>query len=81
VLALQVRSKKHSGPRRLLSNAFFAARNLVKEGELTSAEQVIGKVGRSGRSTGTRLNFKLQKSGEYIDLRKFLLANGRLSTG
>jgi len=29
---------------------------------LTSAEQVIGEVGKSGRSTGTRLNFKLQKS-------------------
>jgi murein DD-endopeptidase MepM/ murein hydrolase activator NlpD len=70
--------QEHAGGYRILYG--HAARNLVKEGELISAEQVIGEVGTSGRSTGTHLHFELQKSGERLDPRKFLLASGRLST-
>ena len=78
---LQVRSKsileRVGGYRTLYGHA---ARDSVKEDELISAEQVIGEVGSSGRSTGTHLHFKLQKSGERLDAREFLLTNGRLST-
>ncbi len=41
---------------------------------MISAEQVIGEVGSSGRSTGTHLHFELQKSGERLDPQEFLLA-------
>jgi len=69
---------EHAGGYRTLYG--HASRNLVKEGELISAEQVIGEVGSSGRSTGTHLHFELQKSGERLDPREFLLASGRPST-
>jgi murein DD-endopeptidase MepM/ murein hydrolase activator NlpD len=69
---------EHAGGYRALYG--HASRNLVKEGELISAEQVIGEVGSSGRSTGTHLHFELQKSGERLDPREFLLASGKLST-
>lgn len=66
---------EHAGGYRTLYG--HASRNLVKEGEMISAEQVIGEVGSSGRSTGTHLHFELQKGGERIDPREFLLASVR----
>ena len=66
---------EHAGGYRTLYG--HASRNLVKEGELISAEQVIGEVGSSGRSTGTHLHFELQKSGERLDPREFFLTSGR----
>ena len=66
---------EHAGGYRTLYS--HASRNLVKEGDLISAEQVIGEVGSSGRSTGTHLHFELQKGGERIDPREFLLAAGK----
>jgi flagellar protein FlgJ len=66
---------EHAGGYRTLYG--HASRNLVKEGELISAEQVIGEVGSSGRSTGTHLHFELQKGGERLDPRDFLLASRR----
>jgi murein DD-endopeptidase MepM/ murein hydrolase activator NlpD len=63
---------EHAGGYRTLYG--HASKNLVKEGELISAEQVIGEVGSSGRSRGTHLHFELQKGGERIDPREFLLA-------
>ena len=61
---------EHAGGYRTLYG--HASRNLVKEGELISAEQVIGEVGSSGRSTGTHLHFELQKSGERLDPTRIL---------
>ena len=65
---------EHAGGYRTLYG--HTSRNLVKEGNLISAEQVIGEVGSSGRSTGTHLHFELQKGGERVDPREFLLAAG-----
>jgi murein DD-endopeptidase MepM/ murein hydrolase activator NlpD len=69
---------EHAGGYRTLYG--HASRNLVKEGDPVSADQIIAEVGSSGRSTGTHLHFELQKGGEQLDPRKFLLAAGR-STG
>ena len=68
---------EHAGGYRTLYG--HASRNLVKEGEAISAEQVIGEVGSSGRSTGTHLHFELQKGGERLDPREILLATARPS--
>jgi len=69
---------EHAGGYRTLYG--HASRNLVREGEAISAEQVIGEVGSSGRSTGTHLHFELQKSGERLDPKEFLSAASRRST-
>ncbi len=50
-----------------------ASRNLVSAGEVVSADQVIGEVGSTGRSTGTHLHFELQKSGESLDPQDFFV--------
>lgn len=63
---------EHAGGYRTLYGHAF--KNLVKEGDMISAEHVVGEVGRSGRSSGTHLHFELQKSGEGFDPREFLLA-------
>jgi flagellar protein FlgJ len=44
-----------------------AAQTLVSAGDVVQAEQVIGLVGNSGRSTGSHLHFELQRDGEAID--------------
>ena len=69
---------EHGGGYRTLYG--HASRNLVREGDTISAEQVIGEVGSSGRSTGTHLHFELQKSGERLDPKEFLSAASRRST-
>ena len=69
---------EHAGGYRTLYG--HASKNLVKEGELISAEQVIGEVGSSGRSRGTHLHFELQKGSERIDPREFLLAAANSTT-
>jgi len=66
---------EHAGGYRTLYG--HASRNLVKEGDLILAEQVIGEVGSTGRSTGTHLHFELQKGGARVDPREFLLAAGK----
>ncbi len=69
---------EHAGGYRTLYG--HASRNLVREGDTISTEQVIGEVGSSGRSTGTHLHFELQKSGERLDPKEFLSTASRLST-
>jgi len=49
-----------------------AAKLLVNEGEKVRAEQDIGIVGNTGKSTGTHLHFELQKGGERADPAAFL---------
>jgi flagellar protein FlgJ len=66
---------EHAGGYRTLYG--HASRNLVREGDRISAEQVIGEVGSSGRSTGTHLHFELQKSGERLNPQEFLAAASR----
>jgi len=63
---------EHPGGYRTLYG--HASRNLVKEGDLISTEQIIGEVGKSGRSTGTHLHFELQKGSERVNPKEFLLA-------
>jgi peptidoglycan hydrolase FlgJ len=55
-----------------------AAQTLVSAGDEVQAEQVIGLVGNSGRSTGSHLHFELQRDGEAIDPTS-LLKEARLS--
>jgi peptidoglycan hydrolase FlgJ len=66
---------EHAGGYRTLYG--HASRNLVREGDRVSAEQVIGEMGSSGRSTGTHLHFELQKSGERLNPQEFLAAASR----
>ena len=49
-----------------------AAKLLVSQGEKVSAEQEIGIVGNTGRSTGTHLHFELQRGGEKANPLDFL---------
>jgi murein DD-endopeptidase MepM/ murein hydrolase activator NlpD len=56
-----------------------ASKNHVSVGATVSANQIIGEVGSTGRSTGTHLHFELQKRGEKIDPQAILLAGDRWS--
>lgn len=47
---------------------------LVKAGEKVTKGQAIARVGNSGRSTGSHLDFRIKKEGQYIDP-KLLLEN------
>lgn len=63
---------EHAGGYRTLYG--HASRSFVEEGQLISAEQVIGEVGNSGRSAGTHLHFELQERGKRVDPHEFLAA-------
>jgi murein DD-endopeptidase MepM/ murein hydrolase activator NlpD len=52
-----------------------AAKLLVSQGERVGAEQDIGIIGNTGRSTGTHLHFELQKGGEKADPIAFLTSS------
>ncbi len=45
----------------------------VEEGEKLSAEDKVGKVGSSGRTTGSHLHYEVRKNGESIDPQKKLI--------
>ena len=47
----------------------------VKEGQSVSTGDVIGKVGSTGRSTGTHLHYEVRKNGKPINPVKFLTLN------
>jgi murein DD-endopeptidase MepM/ murein hydrolase activator NlpD len=51
----------------------------VKEGQVVSRGQEIGRVGSSGRSTGPHLHYEIRRDGEAIDPLRFLKAGKKVS--
>lgn len=47
----------------------------VKEGQMISTGQLIGKVGSTGHSTGNHLHYEVRKNGRPINPRNFLSVN------
>jgi murein DD-endopeptidase MepM/ murein hydrolase activator NlpD len=45
---------------------------LVKLGEVVKKGQVIGKMGSSGRSTGTHVHFEVLKNGKHVDPTRYV---------
>jgi len=50
----------------------------VKVGQFVNPRFVIGKVGSSGRSTGSHLHFALKKNGKFVDPQKWIIPTGML---
>jgi murein DD-endopeptidase MepM/ murein hydrolase activator NlpD len=50
----------------------------VKVGQAVRAGQVIGRVGSTGRSTGTHLHYETRVAGQAVDPEKFLRAGAKL---
>jgi murein DD-endopeptidase MepM/ murein hydrolase activator NlpD len=46
--------------------------NLVEEGTWAEKGQIIGKVGQTGRATGSHLHFEIRKNNRAIDPMLFL---------
>jgi len=53
----------------------------VKVGQSVRLGQVIGKVGSTGRSTGTHLHYETRVAGQAVDPEKFLRAGAKLDGG
>ena len=51
----------------------------VQVGQSIRAGQIVGKVGSTGRSTGSHLHYETRVKGEAVDPQKFLRAGARLS--
>jgi len=51
----------------------------VQVGQSIKAGQIVGKVGSTGRSTGSHLHYETRVRGEAVDPQKFLRAGQRLS--
>jgi murein DD-endopeptidase MepM/ murein hydrolase activator NlpD len=51
----------------------------VQIGQSIKAGQIVGKVGSTGRSTGSHLHYETRVKGEAVDPQKFLRAGQRLS--
>ena len=48
----------------------------VKAGQFVAPRDIIGKVGSSGRSTGSHLHFALKKDGRLVDPQKWMVPTG-----
>jgi len=53
----------------------------VKVGQSVRLGQVVGRVGSTGRSTGTHLHYETRVSGQAVDPEKFLRAGAKLDGG
>ncbi|TGD99885.1 M23 family metallopeptidase [Methylobacterium nonmethylotrophicum] len=52
---------------------------LVVPGQAVTAGQMVGRVGSTGRSTGTHLHYETRIDGEPVDPQRFLRAGARLA--
>lgn len=53
----------------------------VREGEQTRPGQVLGQVGRTGRTTGANLHFEVMVKGKLADPRKHLIDTSQIVDG
>lgn len=51
---------------------------LVEEGQQVKANEVVGRIGSTGRSTGPHLHYEVRVDGEPVDPARFLKAGGLL---
>ncbi|HLH51298.1 MAG TPA: peptidoglycan DD-metalloendopeptidase family protein [Roseiarcus sp.] len=51
---------------------------LVEEGQQVKANEVVGRIGSTGRSTGPHLHYEVRIDGEPVDPARFLKAGGLL---
>ena len=51
---------------------------LVEEGQQVKANEVVGRLGSTGRSTGPHLHYEVRIDGEPVDPSRFLKAGGSL---
>jgi murein DD-endopeptidase MepM/ murein hydrolase activator NlpD len=65
---------KHSGFRETIYGHLSAIK--VKEGQYVNPRKIIGKVGSSGRSTGSHLHFAVKKNGKFVDPQKWMVPTG-----
>ena len=54
---------------------------LVKAGQSVRADQIIGRVGSTGRSTGPHLHYETRINGEPVNPERFLIAGDKLFGG
>jgi murein DD-endopeptidase MepM/ murein hydrolase activator NlpD len=51
---------------------------LVEEGQQVKANEIVGRLGSTGRSTGPHLHYEVRVDGDPVDPIRFLKAGGRL---
>jgi murein DD-endopeptidase MepM/ murein hydrolase activator NlpD len=52
---------------------------LVDEGQQVKANEVVGRLGSTGRSTGPHLHYEVRIDGDPVDPMRFLKAGGLLA--
>ena len=48
------------------------SKRLVKKGDPLERGEILGKVGSTGRSTGTHIHYEVKENGESVDPKKYL---------